>query len=116
TRKEEDLGLTELVRSFQIGRQANSLAAFVEVTFINTVLALFISGVMISFGADTISVHGSLLFGASVGIAGIIGAGIAYVMVQIDQQYSAANCACNDIVALYIHTSIVHDYTSCHQF
>src|SRR5699024_3607594 len=62
TRKEEDLGLTELVRSFQIGRQANSLAAFVEVTFINTVLALFISGVMISFGADTISVHGSLLF------------------------------------------------------
>ena len=44
TRKEEDLGLTELVRSFQIGRQANSLAAFVEVTFINTVLALFISG------------------------------------------------------------------------
>src|SRR5699024_8553826 len=27
TRKEEDLGLTELLRSFQIGRQANSLAA-----------------------------------------------------------------------------------------
>src|SRR5699024_4097013 len=69
TRKEEDLGLTELVRSFQIGRQANSLAAFVEVTFINGILALFIAGVMMSFGADTISIHGSVLYGASIGMA-----------------------------------------------
>src|SRR5699024_1778993 len=54
TRREEDLGLTELVRSFQIGRQANSLAAIAEVVFINVILALFIAGVMISFNADTI--------------------------------------------------------------
>src|SRR5690625_7212496 len=63
TRKEEDLGLTELVRSFQIGRQANSLAAIVEVVFINGILALFIAGVMMSFGADTISIHGFVLYG-----------------------------------------------------
>src|SRR5699024_8066489 len=75
TRKEEDLGLTELVRSFQIGRQANSLATIIESIFINVILALFISGVMLSFGADTISAEGSFLFGASVGIAGIIAAG-----------------------------------------
>src|SRR5690625_262462 len=55
TRKEEDLGLTELVRSFQIGRQANSLATIIESIFINVILALFISGVMLSFSADTIS-------------------------------------------------------------
>src|SRR5699024_7436340 len=58
TRKEEELGLTELVRSFQIGRQANSLAAMVQIVFINILLALFIGEVMISFGADTISVQG----------------------------------------------------------
>src|SRR5699024_6032195 len=46
TRKEEDLGLTELVRSFQVGRQANSFAAIAEVVFINVILALFIAGVM----------------------------------------------------------------------
>src|SRR5699024_11001067 len=40
TRKEEDLGLTELVRSFQVGRQANSFAAIAEVVFINVILAL----------------------------------------------------------------------------
>src|SRR5699024_10834709 len=67
TRKDEDLGLLELVRSSQIGRQANTLAAFVEVTFINAVLALSISGVMISFGAQTISVQGTLIFRVAIG-------------------------------------------------
>src|SRR5699024_3611561 len=100
TRKEEDLGLLELVRSFQIGRQANSLAAFIEVTFINVILALFISGVMISFGAETISVQGSLLFGVSVGMAGIIGAGIALVMAQIMPTSSAETGSTLGIVGL----------------
>lgn len=35
TRKEEDLGILELVRSFHIGRQANSLAALKEISIIN---------------------------------------------------------------------------------
>jgi ABC-2 type transport system permease protein len=83
TRKEEDLGLTELVRSFQIGRQANSLAVIMEILFINFLLAFFIGGVMMSFGADTISAEGSFLFGASIGMAGFLGAGIALVMSQI---------------------------------
>src|SRR5690625_2951610 len=103
TRREEDLGLTELVRSFQIGRQANSLAAIAEVVFINVILALFIAGVMISFNADTISLQGSLLFGASVGIAGVIGAGIGLVMAQIMPVASAATGSALGIVGiLYI--------------
>src|SRR5699024_12041243 len=83
TRKEEDLGLAELVRSFQVGRQANSLATLIESILINVMLALFISGVMLSCGADTISVEGSFLFVASVGIVGIIAAGMALVMAQL---------------------------------
>lgn len=90
TRKEEDLGLTELVRSFQVGRQANALATIAETVFINVLLALFIAGVMISFGAATISVEGSFLFGASVGMAGVIGAGIALVMAQLMPTSSGA--------------------------
>src|SRR5690625_2174691 len=50
TRKEEDLGLTELVRSSQVGRQANSFAIIIETIFINVLLALFIAVVMMSFG------------------------------------------------------------------
>ncbi|WP_440896913.1 ABC transporter permease [Amphibacillus sp. Q70] len=100
TRKEEDLGLTELVRSFQIGRQANSLAAMVEVVVINVLLALFISGLMISFGADTISVQGSFLFGTSVGIAGLIGAAIGLVMAQIMPTSSGATGSTLGIIGL----------------
>jgi len=100
TRKEEDLGLTELLRSFQIGRQANSLAAIAEVVFINAILALFISGVMLSFSVDTISVEGSFLFGASVGMAGVIGAGIALFMAQIMPTSSGATGSALGIVGL----------------
>lgn len=50
TRKEEELGLTELVRSFRVGRQANSLAVISEMLLINLLLGLLIGGLMMSFG------------------------------------------------------------------
>ncbi len=100
TRKEEDLGLMELVRSFQIGRQANSLAATIEIVFINVLLALFIAGIMMSFGTDTISAEGSFLFGASVGMSGIIGAGIALFMAQIMSTSSGATGSALGIIGL----------------
>lgn len=93
TRKEEDLGLTELIRSFPIGRQANSLATMMETILINVVLALFISVVMISFDVDTITIAGSFLFGASVGFAGIIGAVIGLLTSQIMPSSSATTGA-----------------------
>lgn len=101
TRKEEDLGLTELVRSFQIGRQANSLAVIAETVLINVVLALFISGIMFSFGADTISLEGSFLFGASIGVAGIIGTVMALVMAQIMPSASGATGLTLGIIGLF---------------
>lgn len=83
TRKEEDLGLTELVRSFRVGRQANSLAVLVETILINLILALMIAGLMSSFDATSISVEGSLLFGSAIGFSGILGALMALVLAQI---------------------------------
>ncbi len=100
TRKEEDLGLMELVRSFQIGRHANSLATFVETVFIHVILALFIAVVLISFKADTISVEGSFLFGASIGMAGLIGASIALVTAQIMPTSSAATGSALGVIGL----------------
>ena len=100
TWKEEDHGLTELVRSFQIGRQANSLAVIAETVFINILLSILIGLVMISFGADTISAKGSFIYGASVGVAGIIGAVIALVMAQIMPVSSAATGSSLGIMGL----------------
>lgn len=90
TRKEEEHGLTELVRSFQVGRQANSFAVIAEVVVINIILALIIAVIMTSFGVETISTEGSFLFGASIGMAGILGAAIALVMAQIMPTSSGA--------------------------
>src|SRR5690625_78139 len=100
TRKEEDLGLMELVRSFQVGRQANALATMMETIIINIVLALFITGVMLSFSANTISIEGSLLFGISIAMAGIIGAGIALIMAQIMPTSASATGSALSIVGL----------------
>lgn len=100
TRKEEDLGLSELVRSFQIGRQANSFAVMIESLLINGLLALLISIGMMSFNADTISTQGALLFGTSVGMAGMIGAAIALVVAQIMPTSSSATGSTLGIVGL----------------
>ncbi|WP_448558156.1 ABC transporter permease [Staphylococcus aureus] len=100
TRKEEELGLTELVRSFQIGRQANSLAAIIEIVLVNMVIAVLIFVMMISFNVETISIQGSLLFGITIGMAGIMGASIALVMSQIMPTSSSATGASLSIVGL----------------
>lgn len=55
---------------------------------------------MTSFGADTISAQGSFLFGASVGMAGILGAVIALVMAQIMPVSSGATGSSLGIVGL----------------
>lgn len=100
SRKEEDLGLTELIRSFHVGRQANSLALMIETILINIVLGLFIAGVMLSFRAETITVEGAILFGLSIAMAGIIGAGIGLLMSQLMPVSSAATGSSLALVGL----------------
>lgn len=83
TRKEEELGLTELIRSFRVGRQANSLAILVETFLINLVLGLLIGFLMAAFGVKSIDLNGSLLFGLSIALAGILGAVFGLLFAQI---------------------------------
>lgn len=103
TRKEEELGLTELVRSFQVGRQANSLATIIETVLINVILALFISGIMLVFNTASISTEGALLFGTTIGMAGVMSAGIALITAQIMPNASGATGTSLGIIGvLYI--------------
>src|SRR5699024_2856379 len=83
TRKDEELGLTELICSFQVCRQSISFSVMVQSIIVDCLLAFFIPCVMASFGVDSITTSGSILFGASIGVAGIIGAVISIVMAQI---------------------------------
>jgi ABC-2 type transport system permease protein len=55
---------------------------------------------MISFGVDTLSANGSFLFGASVGMAGILGAVMALLMAQIMPTSSGATGTSLGVVGL----------------
>lgn len=83
TRKEEEQGLSELIRSFRVGHLANSLAVFVENVLINVVIGVATAVLMISFRVDTINAEGAFLFGASIAAAGIIAGAITLVLSQI---------------------------------
>ena len=100
SRKDEDLGNIELVRSFHVGRQANSLALLSETIIINILLSLFIARIMMSTNAVTISEEGSILYGISIGLAGIMGASMALVMAQIMPTSSSATSASLGIMGL----------------
>ncbi|MDH6366933.1 MULTISPECIES: tetronasin resistance protein [Breznakia] len=108
TRREEDLGLQELIRSFRVGREANALAVMVETVLINLVLALFVCGLMVSFNLTGIDVTGSLLFGLSIAMLGIVGAVVGLLMAQV---MSTSAGAIGGSIALLIVLYIVRATT-----
>src|SRR5699024_10649266 len=63
-------------------------------------IAVLIFVMMISFNVETISIQGSLLFGITIGMAGIMGASIALVMSQIMPTSSSAIGASLSVVGL----------------
>lgn len=91
TRKKEELGLIELIRSFRVGRQANSLAVIAESILINLLLAISISCTMIFFQADSITAEGAWLFGLSVGSMGILGSAVALFAAQLMPSSASSN-------------------------
>lgn len=100
TRKEEEHGLNELIRSFRVGRQANSLAVMLEVLFINFLLALLTALLMNSFDAHSIDLAGSLLFGTSMGIAGMIGGALGLFCSQMMPTAAGANGAALGLIGI----------------
>lgn len=100
TRKEEDLGLQELIRSFRVGRQANSLAVTVEMTVINLLVGLLTAILLGSFGVQSVGWQGSWLFGGSVALAGIIGGVLALLLAQIMPTSAGASGASLSLIGI----------------
>lgn len=87
TRVEEQTGRSELVRSSVVGRHAPLTAALLVALAANLVLALLVGGGMAaSFDQAT----DGLLFGAGIGAAGLVFAGVTAVTVQVSE-YSRAS-------------------------
>lgn len=90
TRKEESLGILEMIDSRPVGKLANSTTVIFSVFLINIIISFLISGMMIYFKEDTITTKGALLFGFSIGMAGLLGAAIGLLMSQLMSTSSEA--------------------------
>jgi ABC-2 type transport system permease protein len=87
TRAEERSGRAELVLANVVGRRAQLTAALALAGVMNLLVAVLTAAVMAASGFDT---GGALVFGASVGAAGLTFAGIAAVTVQLSEYPRAA--------------------------
>jgi ABC-2 type transport system permease protein len=88
TRVEEQTGRAELVRASVVGRHAQLSATLIIAVGANVLLALLIAGAMAAADRDT---SDALLFGASVGAAGLAFAGITVLCVQLTEYSRAAS-------------------------
>ncbi|MFI9534372.1 ABC transporter permease [Nocardia fusca] len=88
TRVEEQAGRAELVRANAVGRHAPLTAALLVAVIADIAVAVLIAG---SFAATGLDTSDALLFGASVGAAGLVFAAITAVTVQVTEYSRAAS-------------------------
>ncbi|MFC4652491.1 ABC transporter permease [Lactococcus nasutitermitis] len=94
TRKEEDDGIAELFRSFQVGKLANTTAVIIE-TFALQVLISFVLALVIQVQniAGMTDFSSNLLFASSIGVQSFMWGMIALVLAQIFSNAGSAKGA-----------------------
>ncbi|MDO3645841.1 ABC transporter permease [Nocardia mangyaensis] len=97
TRVEEQNGRAELVRADVVGRHAQLTAALLVAVVADLILALAVAG---SIAAAGLATYDALLFGASVGMAGLVFAAVTAVTVQITAYSRAATGLSGAILGL----------------
>jgi len=83
TRKDEESGRLEVIKSLPVGRASDLLATMLICIKINLVLALITGFGLYFLNIESMDLAGSLLYGASLGISGILFGGIAALFAQI---------------------------------
>ncbi len=83
TRADEESGRIEMIRSLPAGRLSN-LSAITFVSFVaNVLLALIVGFGMYALGIETMDLNGSLLYGAVLGVTGIIFTALTALFAQL---------------------------------
>jgi len=91
TRGEEDAGTTELIRSFEVGKLANTTAVIGEMFLIHVMMAFLIGIVIQSQQIATMDDFSSnLLFGATLSMQGFIWCCIALLYAQLSNSAAGA--------------------------
>lgn len=94
TRKDEDEGITELLRSFQIGKLANTTAVVIEVLLLQIVLTFLLAGsIQAQSAAGMTDMSNNLLFAASITGQSFMWGMIALLFAQIFAEAGSAKGA-----------------------
>ena len=83
TRADEEKWRYEVVRSLPVGRLANLNATLIMAVMINTLLAIIVGFGMYALGDESMSFNGSMLWGACLGVTGLVSAAIAALFSQL---------------------------------
>ena len=105
TRKDEETGRTELVRSLPVGRLSNLLSTFYVCIIVNAILAVSIGLGLYLLGIESMCLEGSLLYGAALGIMGIFFGSVAAVFAQIASVARGASRILPYVFRNYIYNS-----------
>ncbi len=82
TRKDEEEGRLELIKALPTDRQASIISVIFTALIVNVLAALVVGFGLGALGIDSMSMESCLLFGACVGVIGLVFAGIALVFSQ----------------------------------
>ena len=85
TRRDEEEGRVELVRSLPVGRLSHLSATMIVCIIVNVLLSLLIGLGLFALQLEDMDLHGSLLYGISCGIIGILFASTTAVFCQLAQ-------------------------------
>jgi ABC-2 type transport system permease protein len=91
TRTEEETGRAELVRASTVGRHAHLAAALFTAAIASLALGLLVAVGMGAAGVETVDWPGSLLFGATFTVTGLVFAGVAAITAQVSASGRAAS-------------------------
>jgi len=83
TRQDEEFGRYEVIRSLPVGRLAPLTATLLVALVFNTLMAVAVGFGMPLFDIDTMTLPGTLLFGAAMGATGLVFAAITAIFCQL---------------------------------
>lgn len=91
TRRDEEEGRAELLYSLPMSRLSGLISTILLVVLMNLALALLIGVCLAVMGIEGMDSQGSFLYGAAIGVAGLVFASIAALFAQLSQGSRGAN-------------------------
>ena len=90
TRSDEEEGRIELIRSLPVGQLSNLTATVIVLFSANIVLALLTAFSLFALRIESMDLQGSLLYGAALGVTGMLFTGVTALFAQLSENTRGA--------------------------